>query len=267
MKRCTIVGHNGWTDYISQYALRRHFIKDYDECILFIDSMSKYSFVKSLYPEDNIIITVPKTTSNYDGINTCLCCHTLGSPFQCPRSRLQCQFIDYNHYPNYVHIKLNAFDNYSRWEEFFKDQSFLTSMYRYYNLNPIEVIKEYKISIHTVENKKLLESFDIKEEYIVVHENKSTGLFIHPESFLRRVYLDNISQSITDTLFLLREAKEIHCIDSVYLFLIVMINIQYNCFENTPIYVYRRSTDTNGPYYAIQSYLPQSCVVKEVSNE
>jgi len=256
MKKCTIVGHNGWTDYISQYSLRRHFIEGFDQCILFIDSQDKYTFVRSLYPEKHIDIQVPKTTPIYDGIHSCICCHTLGSPQFCPRSKQSCKFIDYNQYTDYTHIKLNAFDNYLKWQEFFANKSFLTSMYAYYNLDPIETIQKYKLPLDTESNEAFFESFYLPKDYIAIHDNKATGLYIHLKTPYLHVQMDGISQSITDTLLILQKAKEIHCIDSVYLFLIIMYNIQYGLFKNKPVFVYLRSFDTNGPFFAIESYLP-----------
>lgn len=267
MKKCTIIGHNGWTDYISQYALRRHFMEGYDECILFIDSHDKYSFMRCLYPEEYIDIKVPLTTSHYDGVNTCICCHTLGSPSMCPRTKQTCKFIDYSMYRDYTNIKLNAFDKYPVWEKHLYGKSFFTSMYSYYNLDPIDTIQKYKIPIHSQKNYQFLSALNLQEDFIAVHDNRSTGLYINVSSQMKLIKLDGITQNITDTIFLLLQAKEIHCIDSIYLFLIVILHIQYNLFNTTPVYVYMRSLDTDGPFFAIQKYLPTHWIQRKVSNE
>lgn len=257
MKQCTIIGHNGWTDYISQYALRRHFIKDYDRVLLFIDNSDKYEFVRSMYPETTIEICVPETTSNYNGIDSCICCHTLGSPYSCPRTHnTSCRFIDYTKYTNYNHIKLNAFDNYAIWSKFMEGKSFLESMYAYYNLDFKELVLQYKMPIDIEKNSKFFSEFNIKEEYIIVHDNKSTGFTIPISTKYRIIEFNSISNTITNTILLLQNAKEIHCIDSVYLFLILVLSLQYNYFQEKPISLYYRSNDTNGPFIAIKQFLP-----------
>lgn len=255
MKRCTIVGHNGWTDYISQYSLRRHFIQDYDECLLFIDSPDKYPFVKSLYPEDWITVCVPETIPFYDGIHTCLCCHTLGSSSQCPRSRKPCRFVDYTKYEGYTHILLNCFDEYPRWNSFYETQGFLTSMYSYYNLDPVPTIQKFKILLIEQLNQQFWNNLNIQEDFVAIHDNKSTGLVIQNPTSYKELRIDGLSRFLTDTVLTLTKAKEIHCIDSVYLFLICILSIQYGVFRDMPVHIYFRSLDKKGPFFAIAPYL------------
>ncbi len=264
MKQCTIVGHNGWTDLISQYALRRHFIEEYDKVILFIDSHDKYEFVRSLYPETHITVCVPETTSNYDGINSCISCHTLGSPDICPRTWAKCKFIDYGNYPNYTHIKLNAFDNYKKWESFMQNRSFLDSMYKYYNLEFVETSKRFPIPIHSQENNLFFASHNLPERYAVIHDNKTTGLIIHNTTSFPSLEINGISNLITDTIYVLQKAEEIHCIDSVYFFLILLLSIQYGYFNDKPVYLYYRSIDANGPFSAVRQFVPSNWQIRSL---
>jgi hypothetical protein len=275
MKKCTLIGHNGWTDYISQYALRRHFIEDYDKVILFIDSQDKYAFVKSLYPEDNIEVCVPHTHSHYDGIHTCIRCHTLGSTDICPRLQTTiwfvgqnreyaCKFIDYSKYEGFTNIKLNAFDNFPKWDTFYKNNSFLDSMYKYYNLDFLRLTQKYKLSLISEINDAFYKSLDIQEPYIVIHQNEEMKLRIPTTSQYRTIQLNGRSRYITDTILTLRNAKEIHCIDSVYFFLTLILHIQYNCFKDTEVFLYYRSIDSNGPYGAIKQFLPESWHIRSL---
>lgn len=266
MKQCTLIGHNGWTDYISQYALRRHFLKDYDICLLFVDSPEKIPFVKSLYPESHIQVCVPKMTNTYDGVETCLCCHTLGSPYQCPRSRRSCIYVDYSVYKEYTNIRLNAFDNYTKWERFMEGKSFLDAMYMYYTLDPLTIIKQYKLVLDQQQSIDFFDKHAPKNEpYVAIHDNRSTGLFIENPTSYKAFYVDGISTCLTDTLLIFDRASEIHCIDSVYLFLLLILTIQYDTFREKKVFVYYRSIHTNGPYFAIQKYLPTSWIQKQIT--
>jgi hypothetical protein len=264
MKQCTIIGHNGWTDYISQYALRRHFIQPFDKVILFIDSIDKYDFVRTLYPDDHIEVCVPITNSNYDGINSCICCHTLGSPIICPRTRAKCKFIDYSKYPDSTHIKLNAFDNYEKWDAFFQGKSFLDSMYKYYNLDFIKTSLQYKLPIHLEKNQHFFTALNIPCDYAILHDNKSIGLSIQSRIDYPVIEFNGISNSIVDTIFTLQKAKEIHCIDSVYFFLILLLSIQYGYFKDIPVYLYYRSIDSNGPFQAVKQFVPSNWIIRSL---
>jgi len=263
--KCTLIGHNGWTDFFSQYPLYREKIRNYKEVIIFVNEESKIPLLKALYPEDTIHVEVPHTVNNYDEYYTCLNCHTLGNKSFCPRGGGPCRYIDYSRYNDYDTIRLNAFDSYNKWKDFIEGKSFLESFYNYYSLDFIETVKSNPFLIHKENCETFYNSLSIDCDYIVIHDSNQFRIILENKDNYRIINLDSISKTIVDTVSLLEGAKELHLIDSVYGFFVLFLQIQYNLFANHKIYLYYRSTDTNGPFYAIKNYIPKDWSVIDIS--
>jgi hypothetical protein len=257
-KKCTVVGHTGWTDFISQYCLYRHFIQEYDDIIIFVDNENKRPFLKLLFPESNVSIQVAQYHLKYTETETCMRCITNGSSNGCPRKKTEkCIYIDYTHYTGYKSIQLNGFHNYNNWSTFSKDKSFLSSMYLYHNLDFLECVAKYKIPINHIACEEFYYKFKSNTPYILIHDSQSNGYTINNNTSYPSFNLDNISPSILDTIYLLKEAKELHLIDSIYAFLSLLLYLQYNYFKDTIVFIYCRNKDTNGPLFAIQPFIPK----------
>ena len=256
--KCTLIGHNGWTDFFSQYPLYREKISKYKDVIIFVNEASKIPLLKALYPEDTIRIEVPPITNIRDGYYTCITCHTLGSS-QCHRGE-SCKFINYSNYIEYDNIKLNAFDNYHKWSLFMEGKSFLDAFYEYYNLNFIDTIKANPFIINREHCKTFYDSLSIHGEYIVIHNTNEHKFSVNNKDNLRIINLDSTSKIIVDTVMVLEGAKELHLLDSVYGFFVLFLQINYNLFTNHKIYLYYRSTNTNDRFYAIKRYIPDTWV-------
>ena len=267
--KCTIIGHNGFTDFFSQYALYKEKISKYDDIIIFVNEESKIPIVKSLFPEKHISVQIPIINNNYDGVNTCINCHTYGAPHQCPRGGSLCKYIDYLSYKEYDNIKLNGFDDYGKWALFKNDKSFLDCFYQYYNLDFIETLMKHKFIIDAENCKQFYDSQLINSDYIVVHDTETENGAIRPslnKNDTRVICLNKLSTRITDTVHLLQGAKELHVIDSVYGFFILFLQIQYNLFENKNIFLYTRGLEKDSPFFAIQRYIPADWKIINIIN-
>ena len=265
--KCTIIGHNGFTDFFSQYALYKEKISKYDDIIIFVNEESKIPIVKSLFPEKHISVQIPIINNNYDGVNTCINCHTYGAPHQCPRDGSICKYIDYLSYKEYDNIRLNGFDDYGKWALFKNDKSFLDCFYQYYNLDFIETLMKHKFSIDAENCKQFYDSQLINSDYIVVHDNENGAIRSSLNvNDIRVICLNKLSTCITNTVHLLQGAKEIHVIDSVYGFFILFLQIQYNLFDNKKIFVYSRELNKDGPFLAIQRYIPADWKIINIIN-
>ena len=265
--KCTIIGHNGFTDFFSQYALYKEKISKYDDIIIFVNEESKIPIVKSLFPEKHISVQIPIINNNYDGVNTCINCHTYGAPHQCPRDGSICKYIDYSSYKEYDNIRLNGFDNYGKWEVFKNDKSFLDCFYQYYNLDLIESFMKHKFIIDAEKCKQFYDSQLINSDYVVVHDTENGD--IHSSlnvNDMRVICLNKLSTCITDTVHLLQGAKELHVIDSVYGFFILFLQIQYNLFDNKKIFLYSRRLEKDTPFFAIQRYIPADWKIINIIN-
>lgn len=256
--KCTLIGHNGWTDFFSQYPLYREKISKYKEVIIFVNEASKIPLLKALYPEETIRVEVPRIINTYDGYYTCIHCHTIGTNSGCPRGGGPCKYIDYSNYIEYDNIKLNAFDNYTKWNLFKEGKSFLESFYEYYNLDFIQTIQSHPFIINREHCKTFYDSLSISGDYIVVHDMNEHTILVNNKDNLRLINLDSTSKIIVDTVMVLEGAKELHLLDSVYGFFVLFLQINYNLFTNHRIYLYYRSTNTDDRFYAIQKYIPDT---------
>jgi hypothetical protein len=211
--------------------------------------------LKALFTQKNITIKILNEQnlnelSNihniYDGKSTCINCHTLGNNNYCPRLlNTKCVYINYDLYNNYDNYKLNAFDDYYKWEKYYKT-NFLLSFYTYYNLT-------FKDCINNMNIKFIDKSYDNNCDYIVKHSDPSRRLNINLNTNLKIIELNNLSKNMIDTVNLINHAKEIHVIDSNYSVMIMLLQKKYNLFNNIPIFLYNYPGRDNNIYFDLSS--------------
>ena len=165
-------------------------------------------------------------------------------------------YINYDLYKDYDDYKLNAFDDYIKWEKHYK-KNVLLSFYTYYNLSFEDCINNMNINF-------IDKSYDINCEYIIKHSDSSRRLNINLNTNLNTnlkiIELNNLSKNMIDTINLIANAKEIHVIDSNYSVMIMLLQKKYNLFNNIPIFLYNYYGRDNSIYFD----LPNNWYIKSL---
>ena len=253
--KTTIIIHQGWADLFSNNGLLNYYADIYDELIIFIIDNNRKKLLEEVFKNNSKIkIEIPQITNNYNGIDTCLNCMTLGNSNCCPRDHnILCKYIDYNNYKdNYINIKIGAFNNYNLWHifktnKYLENISFSHCFYLYNNIDINHRINNFKIHQNSeIENnnydnyKKLINTFNNK--YIVVHEDNDRGFILtnnlnNPNN-LPIYNLDKKSIIMIDQISIIENAEELHLIDSSYSVLIYYLCFNNLKLQNKKIYLY-----------------------------
>jgi hypothetical protein len=239
MKKCTIIGHQGWTDFLSQNGLYNILTDKYEDVTIFIDNVNKIPFLSRLYSGTKYKFKVPDVHNAYNGKNTCIICHSLGNEKFCPRVGLhqKCKYIDYSNYDDYVNIKLNAFDNFNRWEAHYGYRLFHEKFYTYYSLAETAFVDKFMLDINHDDNDSLFSKLNLPSKYISVHQDNTRNV-IKLNSQIPIVNLNQLTDAVLDSIKILKNSYEIHVIESLYSFLILILQLKYNYFVNIPIHLY-----------------------------
>lgn len=101
----------------------------------------------------------------------------------------------------------------------------------------------FKVERDTIKENELIANLNIKEDYVVIHDDSSRGMNINEsliDSKYRKIRVDkSLSTNIFDYIGLLENAKEIHVIDSCFMFMIDSLNF----VDNIYIHRYSRQLD------------------------
>jgi len=103
--------------------------------------------------------------------------------------------------------------------------------------------EKFKIQRYMGREKELFDKLGLKEnEYIFIHDKGSMP--IHIATDIATVCPDNLDYAITDYLYILENAKEIHCIDSAFLNLVDCYGIDSDLYFHKRV---RGATDMATP--------------------
>jgi len=169
---------------------------------------------------------------------------TPGSSNYCPRlGHSKCLYIDYSEYSEYDNIKIGCFGNdYQKWADFLKTNydnkiSFSHSFYLYHNIDI-----NYRINNFSINNKNINKNIP-NHDYIAVHDDPNRRLYINKSFIKNNIYeLNNSSIYMIDQIEILKNAKEIHFIDSSYSVMIYFLSFLSEKISNIPKFLHEYVT-------------------------
>lgn len=253
MKKCFIIPHQGFGDLFNSIGIINYYSNDYDLVHVLLLDNSRISIYKEIYFNNKKIIPIIPEFCDYNNTthpNTCLICMTNGNKLNCPRITIKkCQYINYNLYDGDI-IKIGSFDNFNKWIEFKnKDFSFAHAFYSYNNLDTNIRFDYFKLYNNEILENNIYNEFIKKygSEYILVHEDTKRKLFIDKNRILDNnlpiINLDNISTNFVEYIKVIKNAKEIHLIDSSWSVLIYLLSFKH---INIPIFLSETQFKKNG---------------------
>jgi hypothetical protein len=220
-----IIGHQGWTDFFSQFGLYIHMYRKYGKATVLVVNPTQLPFVKRLFLDTGVDVEIAQTTSI--GSGTCVICHQTGNPFSCPRTGQPCQYIVGSF------IGLCAFDNYTKWASFRESctLSFAEAFYLYHGISPSAMYDNFIVK-RTPETERI----DLSNvPYITYHTQPSFPLRL-PMGYA--VPLDNSSEDFFKSISIIEGAKEIHLLQSSYCMFIYLLQLKYGLFADKQIFVH-----------------------------
>ena len=233
MKKATLITHQGWADHFSCNGIVNHYSSIFDELVLFAADNQLANMLAAIYSDsNNVKVVVPNYVSHDVVISrgeTCIKCHTQGSPRFCPRGNGSCEYIDYSEYSGFENIKVGAFKGYPEWEKYVQgsQRSFAHCFYSYQNLPTSMRIDNFRIS-----NVQQLES--PHGSYSVLHDDQARGITIRERLKGNVVQLNQLSKVMIDTIDILENASEIRMIDSNYSVLIYLLSFHNQKIASIP---------------------------------
>jgi hypothetical protein len=241
-----ILGHQGWTDFFSQFGLYIHMYRHYGSATVLVIDPQQLPFVKRLFLTSGVNVELAETTEV--GVGTCVLCHQLGNEHTCPRYGGRCK------YPVHSYRGLCAFDNFPKWEAFRQatSVSFVEAFYLYHGV-PITALYENFVVARIPESEL---KFQITTPYYVYHTQSSFPLRL-PKGYA--VPLDKSSVDFFGSLSLIEGATEIHLLQSSYCMFIYLLQLKYGLFSNKPVYVHtyaRSNSNTDYKHLNRHPHLP-----------
>jgi len=239
--KSTFICHQGYTDLINCIGLINYYSKFNDELLIFVYDNPRLVLLKYLLKDNKKIkITIPKLSIDKKNNESCIICHTENNCSYCPRCpTTNCHYIDYSKYLDYQHIKIGCFNNYFKWDFFMNNNkfSFAHCFYLYNGVLYENRINNFFI-YRDIKNEK--QKYDqligkIGYNYIVVNgcaDKINTDYKIYD--------LTNVSEILVDQLEIIKNAKEVHLIDSVYSVLLYLLFKKYNYTTEGNIHIYFR---------------------------
>ena len=240
-----ILGHQGWTDFFSQFSLYAHFAKTNGHGTVLVVDPTQISFVKRLFYNTSLSVELLQTSSVENGC--CVICHQPGNPHRCPRSGLICQYPVKHRYSKIQ--GLCVFDDFAKWSRVLANclengKSFVDAFYVHHDL-PVTTLYE-SFNVTRTPNTELMIP---NNQYLVYHEQPSVRI---PRENLRKdiehLSLDRRCEDFFGCIKLIEHAKEIHIVQSSYCMFIYLLQLKYGLFSNIPIFVYasaRYNANTN----------------------
>jgi len=236
-----ILSHQGYADLFNVNGLYIFYALRYNKVKILVLTIDRKQILDYIFEKfSNISVDVPDFTSfgenRKQNKDSCIICHTYGSPKQCPRiKKTTCKYVDYNKYikEGYTINKLHCFDNYDKWDQFLKKQiSFAHAFYNYYNINTDFRTNLFTIpldKINNLMNKKFkLES----NKYIIIHEDPKRKIIIDRKYVHNTQYIEfNVNEKslfLIDLLSLfLNSYGDIHLIESSWSVILYLILCRY----------------------------------------
>lgn len=243
MNNCYIIIHQGIGDLFNSIGLINYYTSKYDKVYIFLlDEMRKKIYDEIFLNNDKIICIIPEFTNNIVESSTCIICMTNINSEHCPRIHSQkCKHIDYKKYNGDI-IKIGAFNNFDEWIKYKSSQySFAHAFYTYNKLDLNIRIDNFKLFNNKNKEDNIYDNFIKKygNNYILIHQDEHRGFYIDRNKIINKdlpiINLDNISNYFVDYCKVIKNAKEIHLIDSSYSVLIYLMS--YNEI-NTKVFLY-----------------------------
>ena len=243
------LGHQGWTDFLSQYSIYITFIQKQPPetlSVILIYNPQLYQFVHTLFVENtHLNISIEQVQTTNTPTRCCVVCHTPGEKI-CPRTPTSnCIFPDISCYSNFQ--GLCCFDNPSTWfphidNELHKGNSFVHAFYSYYSL-PFEtlwtnfniILDVYRSTIHTT-------------RYLTYHIIPDIIVTLPKDETVTYISLRDTFNDILSAIPYLQASKEIHSIPSVYAMLLYLLQLKFGLFQTTRIVIYTKNRDVDSPY-------------------
>lgn len=209
--------HQGYTDIINCCALIKFYRKYYNTLFVLMRDDMKDFFDFFLNDCKNIImIYQPKKNINNIFFNLNI------------NNNIDTLFHgDCIDWKRINHLPLNIKSSFS--ENFYLKYNFNYNIrFEYFNFNRNFELEETKYNEINPNN----------EPYIVIHDDTNRNLNLNIYEKYKIINLNNISSIMFDTIKIIENANEIHCIDSIWSCFIYIIDMKYNYFNNIKIYFY-----------------------------
>lgn len=247
-KNIYIIIHQGIGDIFNSIGIINYYHSTFNNSCIYVcvlDNMRK-KIIENIYYDNKKIKTIIPEFISYQKQkgDTCIKCMTYGKVNSCPRENGQCQFVNYNKYnsKNNLFIKIGSFNNYDNWENYRKSKfSFAHSFYTYNNLDEHIRFKNFKIFNNKDEENNKYNDFIKKygSNYILVHEDNDRNLKINKDKIKNKnlpiINLNKISNIFVDFIKIIKNASEIHLIDSSWSVFIYLLN--YKDIKDIPIFL------------------------------
>jgi hypothetical protein len=218
-----ILGHQGWTDFMSQFGLYIHKYREHGSATVMVIDPRQIPFVQRLFLDTGLSVELAETTEV--GSGTCVVCHQTGHPTSCPRVGGRCRYLKEDHQG------LCAFDDFQKWSRFREstDVSFVDAFYLYHGLPTSAMYENFTVSLPTEPPL----SYPIP--YYVYHTQPQFPLRL-PKGYA--VPLEQSSIDFFGSIPLIQGASEIHLLQSSYCMLIYLLQLKYGLFSDKCIYVH-----------------------------
>lgn len=234
-----LLGHQGWTDFLSQFGLYVHFAAQNGSGTILVVDPSQLVFVQRLAL--GTVLNVELLDCTEEGTGVCVLCHQIGNPVCCPRTgSCRCRYPS----SRYGRIQgLCVFDDPIRWgkvhgETLAKGKSFVEAFYAYHDL-PIETLWENFAVTRTPDSELPV---PVSVPYLAYHQQP--GVLIPPNRLrkdLVPVPLDRRCPDFFGCLRILENAAEIHLVQSSYCMFVYLFQLKFGLFASKPIFVHASS--------------------------
>lgn len=231
-----LLGHQGWTDFMSQFGLYVHFARMYGSGTILVVDPNQLAFVRRLVLGTGIGVEQLELVQFGSGV--CITCHNRANPIRCPVTGVGCRV------PNLVRYRtiqgLCTFDNPTRWHPFLRSvlaqgRSFVEAFYEYHGL-PIETMWNNFVVLRTPHDELPI---PVSAPYLAYHMQAQYPIpLISLRKDLQQVSLDRLCPDFFGCLRILEGAREIHVIQSSYCMFLYLLQLKTGLFANTPIYVH-----------------------------
>lgn len=245
MNNCYIIIHQGIGDLFNSIGIINYYEEKYDKIFILLSTQLNLNIMKAIfYNKKNIVLKIPEFIDyqRTSHPNTCINCMTNGNSKCCPRdSNKKCMYINYDQCDGDI-IKIGSFNNSNQWEKYRKDKfSFAHAFYLYDNLDISLRINKFIIYNDKNNEINVYNKFIKKysNKYILIHEDLSRNLKINRDKITNKnipiVNLNRISNDYVDYITVIKNAHEIHLIDSSWSVFIYLLTIKE--IQNIPVYL------------------------------
>jgi hypothetical protein len=248
-----VLGHQGWTDFLSQFGLYVHYAKP-SGVVLVVDP-DQLPFVRRLTLGTSLTAELLDWTE--EGTGVCVLCHQRGHPVRCPRTgTCRCRYPS----PRYGAIQgLCVFDDPDRWaavhsQTLDQGKSFVEAFYAYHGL-PLETFWQNFTVMRTPDEELPI---PVPLPYLAYHEQPNvrvSGL----RKDLQQVSLDRLCLDFFGCLRILEGATELHFVQSSYCMFVYLLQLKFGLFASTPIFVHasaRHNATTDYKHLHRHPHLP-----------